>query len=80
MVSTFGSLGTAYTGLVAARTGLDVTGQNIANVNTDGYTRQRVGQSSVEAPARAGRFSAGVVPGQPQQLHGHGPKKIIVRS
>ncbi|NII51942.1 flagellar hook-associated protein FlgK [Frigoribacterium endophyticum] len=64
MASTFGGLSTAYTGLVAARTGLDVTGQNIANVNTEGYTRQRVGQSSVEAPARVGLYSSGVVAGQ----------------
>jgi flagellar hook-associated protein 1 FlgK len=64
MGSTFGGLNTAYTGLVAARTGIDVTGQNIANVNTDGYTRQRVATSSIESPARAGIFSAGVVPGQ----------------
>ena len=64
MGSTFGGLNTAYTGLVAARTGLDVTGQNIANVNTDGYTRQRITTSSIESPARAGIFSAGVVAGQ----------------
>jgi len=64
MGSTFGGLNTAYSGLVAARTGIDVTGQNIANVNTDGYTRQRVATSSIESPARAGIFSAGVVPGQ----------------
>ena len=47
MVSTFGSLATAYSGLSAARAGIDVTGQNIANVNTTGYTRQRVTQTSV---------------------------------
>ena len=70
MGSTFGGLNTAYRGLVAARTGLDVVGQNIANVNTDGYTRQRVTQSSVEAPTRAGLFSAGVVPGQGVQVDG----------
>lgn len=64
MGSTFGGLNTAYTGLVAARSGLDVTGQNIANVNTEGYTRQRVTTSSIESPARAGLFSAGVVAGQ----------------
>ena len=64
MASTFGSLNTAYTGLVAARTGLDVVGQNIANVNTEGYTRQRVTQGSVEAAARVGLFSSGVVAGQ----------------
>ena len=45
-MSTFGGLSTAYTGLTAARAGIDTVGQNIANVNTEGYTRQRVGQSS----------------------------------
>jgi len=51
-VSSFGTLNTAYTGLVAARRGLDVVGQNIANANTDGYTRQRVTTSaSVTAPS-----------------------------
>jgi flagellar hook-associated protein 1 len=54
MVSTFGSLATAYSGLSAARAGLDVTGQNIANAGTTGYTRQRIDQSSVSAPAQAG--------------------------
>ncbi len=51
-MSSFGTLNTAYTGLVAARRGLDVVGQNIANANTDGYTRQRVTTSaSVTAPS-----------------------------
>ncbi|HXD62158.1 MAG TPA: flagellar hook-associated protein FlgK [Lacisediminihabitans sp.] len=51
-MSTFGTLNTAYTGLIAARRGLDVVGQNIANANTDGYTRQRVTTSaSVTAPS-----------------------------
>lgn len=45
-MSTFGGLSTAYTGLVAARAGIDTVGQNIANVNTEGYTRQRVSQSA----------------------------------
>lgn len=49
MVSTFGSLATAYSGLAAARAGIDVTGQNIANAGTAGYTRQRVTQNSVPA-------------------------------
>ncbi|NEK57842.1 flagellar hook-associated protein FlgK [Geodermatophilus sabuli] len=40
-MSTFGSLNTATTALWAQRRGLDVTGQNIANVNTEGYSRQR---------------------------------------
>ncbi|WIE77024.1 flagellar hook-associated protein FlgK [Curtobacterium sp. MCSS17_007] len=48
-MSTFGSLATAASGLAAARAGIDVTGQNIANAGTAGYTRQRVTQSSVPA-------------------------------
>ncbi|GLY03269.1 MULTISPECIES: flagellar hook-associated protein FlgK [Actinoplanes] len=42
MGSTFGGLNTALTSLYAQRRGLDVTGQNIANANSEGYTRQRV--------------------------------------
>jgi flagellar hook-associated protein FlgK len=41
-MSTFGSLNAATTALWAQRRALDVTGQNIANVNTEGYSRQRV--------------------------------------
>lgn len=54
MSSTFGSLNTAYSGLVAARRAIDVAGQNIANVNTEGYTRQRVEQSSINGAQKAG--------------------------
>ena len=42
MGSSFSGINTALTSLYAQRRGLDVTGQNIANVNTEGYTRQRV--------------------------------------
>jgi flagellar hook-associated protein 1 len=41
-VSTFSSLNAATTALWSQRRALDVTGQNIANVNTEGYSRQRV--------------------------------------
>ncbi|MGY1708654.1 flagellar hook-associated protein FlgK [Geodermatophilus sp. SYSU D00758] len=41
-MSSFSSLNTATTALWAQRRGLDVTGQNIANVNSEGYSRQRV--------------------------------------
>jgi flagellar hook-associated protein 1 len=48
MGSSFGSINTALTSLYAQRRGLDVAGQNIANANTEGYTRQRVNmQASV---------------------------------
>ncbi len=38
----FQGLSTALTALYASRQALDTTGNNIANVNTEGYTRQRV--------------------------------------
>lgn len=63
-MSTFSGLNTAYTGLVAARQGLDVVGQNLANANTEGYTRQRVNTSAIGPVASTGLFSAGVTPGQ----------------
>ncbi|MFD1213648.1 flagellar hook-associated protein FlgK [Arthrobacter sp. GCM10027362] len=63
-MSTFSGLNTAYTGLVAARQGLNVVGQNIANANTEGYTRQRVGISSTGPVAQTGLFSGSVRAGQ----------------
>lgn len=41
-MSSFASLGTALSALYAQRHGMDITGQNVANANTDGYSRQRV--------------------------------------
>ncbi|MEO6945006.1 MAG: flagellar hook-associated protein FlgK [Lacisediminihabitans sp.] len=62
-MSTFSGLNTAYTALVAARQGLDVVGQNIANSSTAGYTRQRVNTSAIGSVAQVGpltaRFSVG---------------------
>ena len=46
-MSTFSGLNTATTALWAQQRGLDVTGQNIANVNTAGYSRQRAELQSV---------------------------------
>lgn len=40
--STFAAFTTAQLAMQASQKALDVTGQNIANVNTDGYTRQRL--------------------------------------
>jgi flagellar hook-associated protein 1 len=53
MGSSFGGINTALTSLYAQRRGLDVTGQNIANANTEGYTRQRV-----EMQSQVGSLSA----------------------
>lgn len=42
MASIFNALHIGYSGLNAAQVGIDVTGHNIANAETEGYTRQRV--------------------------------------
>ncbi|WP_216363154.1 flagellar basal body protein, partial [Arthrobacter sp. Hiyo1] len=69
-MSTFGGLNTAYLGLTAAQQGINVAGQNIANAGTDGYTRQRIEQSAVGAPARTGLFAAGTQAGQGVSVDG----------
>lgn len=63
-MSTFGALNTAYRGLSAAQQAMDLTGHNIANAATEGYTRQRVEQSAVAAPAAMGLAAAGPQAGQ----------------
>ncbi|MET0844139.1 MAG: flagellar hook-associated protein FlgK [Mycetocola sp.] len=57
-MSTFSGLNTAYTGLVAARQGLNVVGQNIANSNTVGYTRQRITTSAIGALGSVGPLAS----------------------
>lgn len=54
-----GILGTALSGLMAFQRSLDTTSHNIANVNTDGYSRQRV-----ELGARAAEFTGAGYIGQ----------------
>ena len=46
-LSSFSGLNTALSALQAQRRGLDLTGQNIANANTEGYTRQRLNLQAV---------------------------------
>ena len=69
-MSTFSGLTTAASGLAAARRGMDVVGQNIANQTTEGYTRQRVTTSSIAALAQTGRFSTGAAPGHGVSITG----------
>lgn len=57
-MSTFSGLNTAMTGLNAARVGLETTGNNIINVNTPGYTRQRAELSAVGALASTGLIAS----------------------
>jgi flagellar hook-associated protein 1 FlgK len=57
MRPTFLAFETAKKGLAANQKALDITGQNLANVNTAGYTRQRVDLVSVSSSAAGARFS-----------------------
>ena len=56
-MSTFSGISTALSSLIAQRTALDVAGQNIANANTDGYTRQRADMGAVSTVSVASMFS-----------------------
>jgi flagellar hook-associated protein 1 FlgK len=56
-LSTFSGLSGALSSLYAQRRGLDVTGQNIANANTAGYSRQRVDMQSVNGSVVPALFS-----------------------
>ncbi|MDG6102045.1 flagellar hook-associated protein FlgK [Dactylosporangium aurantiacum] len=56
-MSTFSGLNSALSALYAQRRALDITGQNIANVNTEGYSRQRVELSPVENVTEPARYS-----------------------
>ncbi|SDX88002.1 flagellar hook-associated protein 1 FlgK [Modestobacter sp. DSM 44400] len=58
-MSTFSGLNTAVTALWAQQRGMDVTGQNIANVNTAGYSRQRADLQSVAGSTVPAVFSVG---------------------
>ena len=51
MNGTFGAFGVARLGIYAAQSGLDVTGNNITNINTAGYTRQRLDLVSLSSSA-----------------------------
>ena len=53
MLSTFGSFEAAKSGLSISMQQLNVTEQNIANVNTEGYTRQRILTSAKEPTSSA---------------------------
>ncbi len=56
MASIFNALHIGYSGLNAAQIGIDTTGHNISNAETEGYTRQRVVTSEAQP--------IGITPGQ----------------
>jgi flagellar hook-associated protein 1 len=61
--STFMGLNTALRGVLAHQHSLDVTGHNIANLSTEGYTRQRAEHVTAPAWSNSSAISA-VTPGQ----------------
>jgi len=69
-VSTFSGIGTALSSLIAQRAALDVAGQNIANANTVGYTRQRATTTSVGGSPFPAMFSTSTGIGQGVQVTG----------
>ena len=67
--STFGVFTVARLGILAASQGLNVTGNNIANINTDNYVRQELDQFSLHVgnsdrlqSANLARAGSGVMP------------------
>ncbi len=61
MSSTFSGLSTALNALMAQRAGLTTTGQNIANANTIGYSRQRVELAALGTPSQVGFNASALV-------------------
>jgi flagellar hook-associated protein 1 FlgK len=61
-MSTFGTLNTGISGLLAAQRAMDTASQNVANANTPGYSRQRVQLSSVGAPVAASYHTGSSIP------------------
>lgn len=55
-MSTFQGLEIAKTGLFVSQKALEVTGHNIANANTPGYTRQVVDMASIAPPTTFGMY------------------------
>ncbi len=71
MPSTFFGLTIAYSGLQAANTSLNVSGHNISNINTDGYTKQQADKSAADAIRtynRTGTLGSGVTVTKIRQL------------
>ena len=59
MSGTFSALNSATTALWAQRRALDAAGQNIANVNTEGYSRQRAEMQAIGGSAVPAFYSTG---------------------
>ena len=63
MTGTWDGINIALSALNAQKRGLDLTGQNIANANTVGYTRQKLNLETLGAPARPSIWASYQSPG-----------------
>ncbi|WP_159810141.1 flagellar hook-associated protein FlgK [Cellulomonas citrea] len=70
MTSSFAGISTALSSLIAQRQGLDVAGQNLANANTVGYTRQRAVLSAVGGAQVPAMFATSSAVGNGVQVTG----------
>lgn len=57
MRPTFLAFQTASRAMAASQANIDVTGNNLANINTDGYTRQRVDLASISSSGFTQKYS-----------------------
>ncbi len=79
-ISTFGTFTVARLGIYASHKAIDITGNNISNINTEGYTRQTIDQfsmnmggadrfqSMMDTRVGSGAFVAGITQGRDQYL------------
>ena len=69
-MSDFSGLRIALSALYAQRRGLELTGHNVANANTEGYSRQRVDMVNVGGPTRPAIWAKWVGDGQGVEVAG----------
>ena len=70
MSNVYGILNTGRTALLTQQKAIDVTGHNIANVNTDGYSRQRVNMETNEPySSQPGQTGTGVRAAEIQRIY-----------
>ncbi len=69
-ISIYGILDTGKTALLTQQKAINVTGHNIANVNTDGYSRQRVNMQTNEPYlSQPGQMGTGVKAAEIQRIY-----------
>lgn len=76
MGSTFLSFETAKKSIMASQSALNITGNNVSNINTTGYTRQRVDLFSVVTPTSGGLYRGNNLSNAGQGVYAAGVQQI----